>query len=105
MNCASTLILARVVGAFAVISAVFFLISGEASRLPLARLVYHFPMAFQAANPLFCRPALPNNETIMTPAIPCQAGIPPSGLMALLSFPTHCHWPAPRAPVTSGGLA
>ena len=102
MNWASALILARVVGALAVISAVLFLISGEASRLPLVRLVSHFPMAFQSANPLFCPPALPNNETIMTPAIPCQGGIPPSGLMALISFTTHCHWPAPPEAGSSG---
>src|SRR5207253_1820951 len=95
MNCASALILARVVGAFAVISAVFFLISGEASRLPLVRLVSHFPIAFQSSNPLFRPLALPNNETTMTPAIPCHGGIPPSGLMALISLSAHCHWPAP----------
>src|SRR5438094_8772498 len=101
MNCASTLILARVVGAFAVISAGFFLISGEASRLPLVRQVSHFPMAFQSAHPLFCPPALPNNETIMTPAIRCQRGLPPSGLMALVSFTSDCHASAPPDSLTA----
>src|SRR6266436_17234 len=95
MNSASARILARVVGAFAVISAVFFLISGEASLLPLARPLSQMPIAFQSWKPLFRPVALPNKETTMNPATLCHGGIPASGLMAFTSFTTHCHWPPP----------
>src|SRR5216684_2218654 len=75
MNSASARILARVVGAFAVISAVFFLISGEASLLPLARPLSHMPIAFQSWNPLLRPQAALEGGSARRPYIPTQPAV------------------------------
>src|SRR5260221_13538774 len=87
---ASACILASVVGALAVSSATFCLISGEGSRRPWARSDSHLAISVQLTKPFFCESPGGIRERSIWPAMPFQGGMSSSARMALTSETTHC---------------
>src|SRR5450631_1531173 len=94
-NRARARILSRGVLAEAVRVVTCCLISGDASRRPLVRLRYQFPISSQLPKPFAVAPPGGKKETIIWPAIPSIGGISASLRIAFTSLTDHSHWLLP----------
>src|SRR6266478_4083514 len=91
-NCASAFILSRGVCAEAVSVATCCVICAEASRRPLVKWLYQFPISRQLAKPLAEGPPGGKKETIIWPSTPSIGGISTSFRISFTSLTVHSNW-------------
>src|SRR5258708_4512208 len=79
----------------AVKSATSFLISGDASPVPISRVQYQVPMERQLVKPLPAAPPGGRKEITICPRSPRMGGMSSSSLTPFISPAVHCHWLLP----------